>query len=454
MEALSGRQAWTAAETARSSAGARPATSASVPIGRAAWVALAILALLNMTNYFDRLIVTVVAQPVKLEFALSDTQLGLLTGPAFITVYCIASVFFGWLVDRRSRKVVLAAVLALWSAMTIAGGLARNYGQLLVARAGVGVGEGGSNPAAMSLMSDYFPRQRRSTAAAIFTSVGMIGILLSFLAGGWVAETYGWRAAFFMAGAPGLLIAILILLAVDEPVRGAIDRQPHKVLPFPESARLLWRIRPYPWLIVGLGVGAFGNLGMMQWLPLFFIRSHGLSLSQVGLFFGPVLVSGLIAGMLLGGWAGDRLARRSTGHMMVIGIVSNVAVVPLYWAALWVPSLPVALGLTLVAAAMSVFYSPMGYAVIQTLAPTSVRGTALGIFNIFGGIIGQAILPVIVGMLSDALTPRFGSEGLRIALTICMLICLIASLIFVHVKRLVDAADAPAAEGGEPQEGI
>ena len=408
-----------------------------------ALVALVILALFNMTNYFDRLIMTVVAQPVKAHFSLSDTQLGLLTGPAFITVYCVASVFFGWLVDRRSRKLVLAGVVALWSLMTFGGGLARNFAQLFVARAGVGIGEGGSNPAAMSLLSDYFPPERRSTAAAIFTSVGMIGILLSFLAGGWIAERFGWRAAFVAAGVPGIVLVVLALLFLREPVRGAIDRQVHAVLPFRDPVRLLWRIRPYPWLLFALGLAAFGNLGMLQWLPIFFIRSHHLGLTQVGLFFGPTMVVGLIVGMLAGGWLGDRLARRSTADMLWIGIIANGAVVPLYWAALWLPSLPAALGLTLAAAAMSVVYSPMGYAVIQILAPVSVRGSANGIFNIFGGLIAQALMPLLVGILSDALTPAYGSESLRVALTICILICLFASLTFVHVKRLVDRSPTP-----------
>lgn len=422
----------------------RPGVSASRTVTRHAWLALAILALINMTNYFDRLIVTVVAQPVKAHFGLSDTQLALLTGPAFVTIYCLASIAFGWMVDRRSRKVVLAIVLVLWSAMTIASGLARSYAQLLVARAGVGVGEGGSNPAAMSLLSDYFPLERRSTAAAAFTSVGMVGILLSFLIGGWIAETYGWRTTFFIAGVPGLVLALIVIFAVKEPARGAIDQQVHHKLSIRESAKLLWTTRPFPLVVAAIGLGTFGNLGMMQWLPLFFIRSHGLGLTEVGLFFGPALVCGLILGMLLGGIVGDRLARRSVGHMLLIAIFANAAVVPLYWAALWAGSLPVALSLTLLAAATSVLYSPMSYAIIQTLAPSSVRGAAIGVFNVTGGVIGQGMLPLLVGIASDAFAPKYGDESLRIALSLCIPICLASSLAFIGAKRIIDRTSAPA----------
>lgn len=421
-------------------AGAAPVPTmppaADLAITRPAIVALVLLSLINMLNYFDRIIITVLAQPVKEHFGLSDTQLGVLTGPAFVGVYMVTSVIFGWLVDRRSRRTVLVCVLLLWSVMTAASSVARSYAQLAVARAGVGIGEGGASPACWSMLGDYFPLRRRSTAAAIFNAIGMVGLLLGFLAGGWVADRYGWRTAFLLAGVPGLLLAPVLWLFLREPRRGAMDAIPHVTLSYRATLAALVRNRPYVWIVAATAISTFGNLGMIQWLPLFFIRSHALSVLDVGFYFGPTLVLGLISGMLLGGWLGDRLARRSIGSMLWLSVGATLTMLPLYWLVLWAPSVEIALGLTFVATAISVLHASSGVAVVQTVLPAAMRGTGIAIYNLLHTLVGQGLLPLLVGILSDALAVRYGPESLRIALTLCIASAGMAGLLFVRARTV------------------
>lgn len=405
-------------------------------IAPAAWSALAMVALVNMLNYLDRTIITVVAQPIKAEFGLTDTQLGFLTGPAFIAVYLVMSLVFGRMVDRHSRKHVLMFILVLWSGMTMLAGIAKTHVQLILARAGVGVGEGGASATSMSVISDYFPPERRSTATAIWNAVGMVGILLAFMVGGWIAQVHGWRTAFFLAGLPGLILAPVIWLVMREPRRGAMDGVAPEQLPLKEAIRRLWAIPAYRWLVVAIGLSTFGNLGILQWLPLFFIRSHGMDLTAVGQFFGPVLVSGMIVGQLAGGWLGDRLARRGIGHTLIIAVVANLFIVPAYLAVLWAPAVSLALGITFLAAVAGSIFSSCAAATVQTVTPLGARGLGVAIFSVSVGLLGQGLSPFAVGVLSDVFAATHGRESLRVALSVCMVLPGIAGLLFIRVRAL------------------
>jgi MFS transporter, Spinster family, sphingosine-1-phosphate transporter len=408
-------------------------------IARSAAVGLALLAVVNVLNYFDRLLITVVAEPVKKYFALSDTQLGLLSGPAFVLVYISTSLLFGWLTDRRNRRNLMAFVLALWSVMTLLGGVAQNFVQLAIARAGVGFGEAGSNPASLSMLSDYFPPARRGRAVAVFQASGMIGIWLTFLVGGWVAATYGWRAVFFLAGLPGLIAAAALLKFVREPDRRG-QTPGRSVLSLKESLRLLRDNRAYRWIILASGLAVFGNLGIMQWLPQFFIRSHHMKLTEIGMFFGPGLAGGMIAGMLTGGWIGDRIGRASIGRSLLLCVGANLLLTPLDWTLLWVESMRLALILTFFHAALSVLYAPTLTAVMQTVAGPHVRGMAAAIFNFVNGLLGQALFPLLVGIASDAFHASRGADSLRWALTVVIPIYLVAAVVFVKAAVVTSAA--------------
>jgi MFS transporter, Spinster family, sphingosine-1-phosphate transporter len=408
-------------------------------VTRAAAVGLALLAAVNILNYFDRLLITVVAAPVKKAFALSDTQFGLLSGPAFVLVYISTSLVFGWLTDRFNRRNLMAIVLTIWSLMTLLGGVAQNFAQLAAARAGVGLGEAGSNPASLSMISDYFAPTWRGRAVAIFQASGMIGLFLTFLLGGWVASVYGWRSVFFIAALPGLFLSAALLFFVKEPGRLGRAAGQHAVT-LSESLRLLRGNRAYCWVVLASGLAVFGNLGIMQWLPQFFIRSHHMKLTEIGMFFGPGLASGMIVGMLAGGWIGDRIGRKSIGHSLFLCVGANVILAPLDFALLWVPSLRLALILTFFHAALSVFYAPTLTATMQTVAGPRVRGMAAAIFNFVNGLLGQALFPLLVGIASDAFATVHGEDSLRWAITFVIPIYWVASAVFVKAAAVTAAA--------------
>lgn len=403
---------------------------------RQAWRALFILSLISLLNYYDRMLVVVVSQPLRLEFSLTDTQYGILTGPAFVIVYALASLVFGVLADRYDRRKVIAAAIALWSAMTALCGFARSYTVLALARAGVGVGEGGCNPAGLSLISDHFPPARRPLALAIFNGGGMIGLFLSFVIGSWIATEYGWRAVFLVASVPGLILAVVTLAVVKEPPRGRFDSTAEGAIPYRAALDSLWRNKAYVWLCVAASLGVFSSLGMLIWLPQFFIRAHGMGQAQVGLLFGPAAALGLFAGMMAGGWVADRMARRSLERPVLLCIFANLALAPLYLIVLWSGSATVALLATFAAMATAVLYAPAFQATMQTVLVPGARATGAAVSNVLNSVIGQGAIPLLVGVASDTLSPTIGvTESLRWSLTGAILFALLCGLAFIPALR-------------------
>lgn len=405
---------------------------------RKAGLLLILLSLGYFLAYFDRLLMTVVGEMVKSEFQLSDKQLSLLNGAAFTLIYGLCGIPMGWLGDRFSRKKIIAWSLAAWSVLTAACGAAQSFAQLAIARAGVGVGESGLVPVANSLIADTYPPAKRPLAIAIFFAGGLIGILVCFLAGTWVASHYGWRAAFLVAGPPGLILAVVVALYAKEPPRETVlSGSSASDAP---TVGLVWRNRALRWLLLGGAVSTYINIGIVQWLPNFFIRSHGLTLAEIGLFFGPVLSLGMTVGMLAGGWIGNRIAAVSLTRLIWMSAAVLVAVVPCYLLIFWSPSLPVALGATFVGTALSVLYSAPFSAAWQSLCDPRARGTAAGLASFANSMVGGALCSYLVGMLSDYWAPTLGRESLRQALIVSMLICLVAALMFAYSARLATQA--------------
>ena len=421
-------------------------TGAPASVATSAGLMLLLLALTYFLSYYDRLVMVVVGEMVKSEFALSDKQLSLLTGASFVVIYGTCGIAAGWLVDHYSRKRVMIWSLLLWSLLTAACGMANSFIQLAIARAGVGIGEAANVPAAISAIADRYPPARRPMAVAIFYAGGMVGILVCFLLGTWLATRFGWRAAFLVAGPPGVVVALLIAFAFPEPVREA-PRRKQSAGAMPQSSFLLvWRNRPLRWLLIAGAVASFISIGMVQWLPIFFLRSHGLSLQQVGLYFGPVLATGMTAGLLLGGWVGNRVASRSVTDLIWISAWTIIGLVPLYLLIFWLPSLPAALAITLAGTTMSVLYAPAYNAAWQTICDPGARGTAAGLSSFANAILGGAGCTFLIGILSDWWAPALGKDSLRYALTAGMSFCLMAAGLFMYAARLAVAEWKPAAD--------
>lgn len=419
----------------------KPNTSltSTSPGPSAATVMLAVLSLSYMLSYFDRMLIVVVAEMVKQEFLLSDKELSLLTGASFVILYGVTGIASGWLLDRYSRKRILAWALTIWSAMTMVCGLAQSFAQLAIARAGVGIGEAANVPAAMSVIGDLYPPAKRPMAVAIFYTGGMAGMLVTFLFGSWLATNFGWRTAFLAAGPPGLLLALLVAVYTREPVREAPKAGRTETLESATSFQLVRTNKALVWLIFAGSVSTFANTGMVSWLPIFFIRSHHLSMTEIGIFFGPVLAGGMATGMLLGGSIGNRIAARSVSALARFSTLTMVALVPAYVALLLVSSLPVALLLTFFTTSISVLWSPSYTGAWQTICDPRVRGLAGGISGFSCAIIGGAICPFVVGILSDLWSPALGAESLRYALIAGLVFCAGGAALFARATRLMEA---------------
>jgi MFS family permease len=433
-----------------------PATDGSVaahPVSRAyrryvMWVLLAICTL----NFLDRQIVNILAEPIKHEFGLKDRQIGMLTGFYFAVFYSVLSIPLARLADRGNRSWLITAALGLWSLFTVASGFARAYLQLAVLRLLVGVGEAGGSPTAQSLITDYHPRGERARAIAFYTIGIPIGSLLGLAMGGLVLDRFGWRTAFVIAGAPGLLLAVLTGLTLKEPRKHAALA----VAPAPslsEAFRELASKRSFILLTIGGCLVTFVNYGQGAFLPSFFFRNHASGLAAIaaswshatGVHFGPAGVLGLclgvcsgiggIAGTLFGGWLTDKMAARDLTAYVTLQVWFTLARIPLVAIAFTVGQPLVAIVfVSLAAACMGVAGAP-GYAAIQGLVRPRVRATAVAIFLLGLNLLGLGLGPLCVGLMSDGFAHAAGSgPGLRLSLLAAQLALVAAAGVMYAAK--------------------
>lgn len=381
---------------------------------------LALLCTVYVFNFTDRQILAILLQSIKQEFSLSDTQLGLLGGFAFAVFYTTLGIPLAKLADRKSRRTILAVCVATWSAMTALCGLATGFVSLLLARIGVGIGEAGGSPPSHSLISDYFPPEKRGAALGIYSMGLSGGILVGLLAGGWINQFYGWRMAFFIVGLPGILLALVLRLTLRDPPRGySENRIASRDTPTAlETLRHLWRRRSFRHIPLAAGLYTFAAYGGAMWAPSFFMRSHGMTSGEVGTWL--ALIYGLAgaAGTFFGGYFCDRLSN-ATGdqrwYMWLPGAAIFVSV-PFVFAVYLSPSPVPALLFLIVPYFLSHMWLGPAYAMTQGLAGLRMRAMAAAIFLFINNIIGLALGPWAVGILSDLLSGRFGIHSLRYAL--------------------------------------
>lgn len=425
-----------AAHAADASTVATPASEpavASAAMRRRAFVALALLALMNAFNYMDRVLLSAVSELVKRDFALTDTQLGLLSGYAFVLVYAVLALPVARWADVGVRRSIVAGAVTVWSAMTAACGLAQQYAHLVAARIGVGVGEAGALPAAYSLLSDYFDARRRAFAIAVFLSAGTLGTTLGFVVGGALGQAYGWRTTFVLVGLPGLLLALAIRLCVAEPPRppSPLGGRP----PLRDSIAILARNRAYCWALAASVLNAFSMFGITQWLPVFFVRSHGLSVGQAGLAMGATFGLGMVIGMLVGGALADRAGRAGPDAPLRLAGGAFVVLTLVHVATLWTAWTPLAFACAFVATLAGATASPPIIAGIQQAVDPHLRATASGVHVFLAGLLGTGLAPFLIGALSDAWVPIVGRESIRYAITASLAFNVVAAWACMHTAR-------------------
>jgi predicted MFS family arabinose efflux permease len=386
--------------------------------------ALGVLVVVYTFNFIDRQILSILIQPIKDELGLSDGQLGLLAGFAFALFYATLGIPIARFADRGNRRNLIALALAVWSGMTALSGLAQNFWHLLVARIGVGVGEAGCSPPAHSMIADYYPASQRSTALGIYSLGIPVGIMFGFFAGGWMNEFFGWRAAFFVVGIPGILLAVLVRFSVREPVRGMSEgriisgAQPTMM----DTFRYLSQKRTFRHLAFGGALTAFVGYSVVTWIPAFLIRSHGMGTGEIGTWLGLILgIPGGI-GIALGGYLADRAGARDARWYLWIVSVSLLVALPFGLGVYLAASPYVALLLLVLPVALGNFYQATTFAQTQGLVTLRMRAVAAAVLLFILNIIGLGLGPYLTGYLSDQLQPRFGDESLRWSLLICSLI--------------------------------
>lgn len=414
---------------------ARSADGAAMPGGRV----LAILLPAYIFNFIDRQIIGILASPIQDELGLTDQELGLLGGLAFALFYTGVGIPVAWLADRRSRVNIIAFSVALWSTFTALCGFAQNFWQLFLARMGVGVGEAGGVAPSYSLITDFFTKEKRARAIAIFSFGIPIGSALGIFFGGWISIAFDWRAAFVIVGLAGLPIAALLKFAVPEPVRGGLDRDPGQVPepapPFAQVGRALSRTPSFWLLSFGAASGSVSGYGLIFWLPEFFDRSFGLSLGERSLFYGSIVLVGGLAGTWLGGWVGDRAGKVSRAYYALIPAWCFLVAAPVYAAALFAPSLPIGFLLFLIPQALGLVWLGPVITAVQHIVPPQMRATASASFLFINNLIGIGFGTWFVGFMSDRMKPIYGNESLRYSILYSLGFYLLSALLYVFAAR-------------------
>lgn len=373
----------------------------------AAWYALSVLFVINALNFFDRQIIGAVGEPIRKEFGLSDSALGALN-TAFTLIYAFVGLPLGKLADKYSRKKILAVGVFVWSLMTAASGLARNFWQIFALRLGVGVGEASCAPAATSLIGDYFPATQRAKAMSIFMLGLPVGLALSFAVSGAVAKNYGWRTAFLVAGIPGL-ICVLAVLFIKEPNRGTVETVDVGTRRREGSSlKLILSSPTMIWLILSGALHNFNMYALGGFITPYLMRHHGLDIAEAN--YVAMIVYGLLGapGLLLGGFIGDWAKRKRADGALLVASLAILISIPFFFFSIGRPG-GETVGFSILigtSSALMYFYYSIVYSTISDVTEPSMRGTAMGVYFLAMYLLGASLGPYIVGLVSDYFTQQ------------------------------------------------
>jgi MFS family permease len=406
--------------------------------------AVGILMVVYMFNQIDRQIIAVLGQSIKTDLRLTDTQLGFLTGFAFATFYSFTSVPIALYADRANRRNLIALSLTLWSGMTAVCGAAQTFLQIALARIGVGIGEAGCSPPAHSMISDFFPKDGRATALAVYGLGIPLGTLGGLMIGGVLGGALGWRAALLVIGIPGVVLALILRTTVPEPRRGAADNAVREAAR--ESAPTLWYTARHMWgrptfrhILAAGSIITANATNMIVWTPPFLVRSFGLSLGHIGIWLG--LAAGIpgAIGMYSGGFLADRVGRKDPRWRLWIAALSLLLLCP-FCVAAYMASAPVAaISLLTIPYMLSTMYAATTFAQTQGIAEIRMRATAAAILLCVLAFIGYGGGPQIVGILSDVLEPYAHAQSLRYALALFSLTSLWGAWHFYKAGQYLEA---------------
>ncbi|MGB3454861.1 MAG: MFS transporter [Litorimonas sp.] len=401
------------------------------------WYLLAVLTLVYAFNHVDRQVMVILQEPIKQEFGLSDTQLGLLTGFLFAAFYATLGIPFAAWADRGNRRNIIAIALTIWSGMTALSGFAQNFWHLALARMGVGIGEAGGTPPATSMISDRFPAHERAFALGIYTTGISLGILVGFMLGGLIAEAYGWRVGFFVAGVPGLLLALVLMLTVKEPRRGEADDLVDDGVapPLRETLRFFASQKAMVFMLSGGVFVCISANAFLAGVPLYFIRVHGVALGELGIALG-LLVGGVGGiGAVTVGKLCDRLSAKDMRWRPWIIALTGLIALPFALAFLLVETKAAAYALYAVPSFFGLIYASISYAAMQELVPPRMRSMASAVMLLCLTLLGIGLGPVLVGMLSDLFADQLGARSIARALMWLLLLNVFSVVFYMLAAR-------------------
>lgn len=397
---------------------------------------LVLLLLAYILNFLDRQILGILLEPIKADLDFTDSQLGILTGPAFALVYSLCGIPLALLADRTSRSGVITFSLAAWSGFTALCGTATGFWQLFLFRLGVGLGEAGGVAPSYALISDTFPPERRGRALGIFSLGVPLGLGLGAILGSWIAATFDWRTAFLAMGIAGLVLAPIFKYIVTDPARAASAAAP-TLRDLGATFPILARKRSFWLMAFGASLSSLCGYGLATWVASILIRSFGMSLVGAGQFLGSLLLIGGTAGVFLGGVLADRLGRRNRRWYALLPAIAWLICAPLYAAGLMSENLTLVWLLLLIPNALNILWLGPITTAVQHLVEPARRATASGAFLLINNLIGLGVGPLLIGTISDQLKATYGADSLRIAALVVLVFYLIASaLLFIAARSI------------------
>lgn len=417
--------------------------------------AVGVVGFVLLLNHTDRLVLGILVEPIRSEFALSDGQLGLLTGPAFALVYALLVIPIARFAERHNRVAIVTISLLVWSAATVACGLAGGFVSLLVARLLVGCGEAGGIAPSMSVVSDIFPARQRASAMAIFALGASLAVVIAPMVGGALLSIVGWRGALVALGLIGLPAALLLFFGVPEPQRGGpegLARPAPVQLEWRSAIVRLFRRRSYALLVLGFVFVTLAQFALLLWLPAFFQRSYATSPAELGLMLGLFQGVPILAGNLAGGLCADWLARRDRRWLAWLPMLGALVSAPIMLGLFAIRSETFAFILLIIPSFLQGLALAPSYALLQNLAAIHSRATATAVLAFCVSLIGTGLGPLLIGALSQLLSGPFGEDSLRYAFfAICPLYALAGAVFWVMSRHVVsDMLDAEDDVGTRP----
>lgn len=414
---------------------AAPADAAAKPSMRRYYV-LGVLTIVYALNFLDRTIFNVLIEPIKKEFTLSDTTMGLLAGFGFALFYSLLGIPIARLADRLNRRNIVAIAFAFWSAMTFLCGMAQTVATLTLARIGVGIGESAGSPASQSIIADLFNKNERPRALGIYAIGTYLGIFLGYFIGGYVNQHHGWRMAFFTAGLPGIALAAVLWLTIAEPRRGAMA-ETFTPEPIGPTLGFLASQQSFVIVLVGFCLTTYTNYATAAWIPPFLARVHHLSSAEIGTYAGTFKGLAGMAGTLVGGLVVARIGRSDDRWKLWAPAITSGLAGPVFALSMLTNDFTTMIAALAATSFLVGFHLGPIFAIAQTVTRPSMRALASAIIALTATCFGQGVGPLVVGVINDALKNDYGANAVRYSLLSAAVTTTLGALLFVWAARTI-----------------